>query len=416
MKHSLRVLLIGRHFWPHGSIDSAGFLFHLACGLHRQGVHVEVLSPRYASSWPEQFTIREIPVHRPAAAPRSDWSMGRYVRHVTTWLRENAKSFDVLLVDAIREESTAAIEASRSLGCPTIVRCAGWGNHSDPQWWRTTRSARKCGVVGRMADAVIVKSAACQRELLVDGYAATRLERINNGFAAGPLRTVESRHAAQSALATIHGDLVTHPETPVVLCASRMTRDGGVNLLVRAARHLIDRYPDLRLWFLGDGPYRDWIYEYLRGEGVRSSIAMPGSFCDVQDVFAAADLFVQPDDDGLDFFLPSAVSAELPIVTVNNESTRAVIAGGAGPESSLAEQTSSLVQWCSGATSKLIRTGIMAVLEDLPARRSNASQLRRLLVRRHPQSETVQAYVELMQRVARQKSPKKSDSSIEAAS
>ena len=26
VKHRLRVLLIGRHFWPHGSIDSAGFL------------------------------------------------------------------------------------------------------------------------------------------------------------------------------------------------------------------------------------------------------------------------------------------------------------------------------------------------------------------------------------------------------
>ena len=75
-------------------------------------------------------------VHRPAAAPRSDWSMGRYMRHLSTWLRENAESFDVMLVDAIREESMAAIEASRitrlrndsafqSAGDTTVIRCGG---------------------------------------------------------------------------------------------------------------------------------------------------------------------------------------------------------------------------------------------------------------------------------------------------
>ncbi len=139
-------------------------------------------------------------------------------------------------------------------------------------------------------------------------------------------------------------------DSPVVICTSRMTRESGVNLLVKAARHLIARYPDLRLWFIGDGPHRDWIYETMRGDGVRASIAMPGSFCDVDDLFAAADVFLQTDDDGLDFFLPNAISAELPIVALDTESTRTVISGGSVDAAEPHDWLKTIrIRWSSGA-------------------------------------------------------------------
>lgn len=419
MNRRLRVLLIGRHFWPHGSMDTAGFLVQTACALHRHGVHVEVVTPRYTSSCPEEFMFREIAVHRPAAAPRSDWSMGRYIRHLSNWLRQQADSFDVMLVDSIRDESVAAIEASRSSGCVTILRSSRWGIHRDPVWWQTSRLARRCGATGKMADAVIAKSAACQRALLADGYAANRIQRIDHGFAAGPTRSAESRRLARKVLCLVNSDLATHGDSPVVICTARMTRESGVNLLVKAARHLIARYPDLRLWFIGDGPHRDWMYETMRGDGVRASIAMPGSFCDVDDLFAAADVFLQTDDDGLDYFLPQAISAELPIVTLDTESTRAVIsAGSVDPaETRLAENDpNSLVEWCPAATSKYIRLGLLRVLDDLPGYQAKASQLRRLLVRTRPQSQTIGAYVDLMEQLTRSKSQHRRGSSVEAMS
>ncbi len=94
MSRPLRVLLIGRRFWPHGSIDSAAHLFQLAAALHRRGVAVEVLTPRYSSTWPVEFKIREIPVHRPVMAPKRDWSIGRYTRSLTAWLRQHVTSYD----------------------------------------------------------------------------------------------------------------------------------------------------------------------------------------------------------------------------------------------------------------------------------------------------------------------------------
>ena len=160
--------------------------------------------------------------------------MGRYVRHLSSWLRQRAASFDVMLVDAIRDESVAAIEATRSTRCATMLRTSRWGNHHDSEWWRTGRLARRCGTTGKLADAVIAKSAACERGLLADGYEPKRIHRTDHGFAPGPTRSAETRRQARKALCLVNSDLATQADSPVVICTARMTQESGVNLLVKA--------------------------------------------------------------------------------------------------------------------------------------------------------------------------------------
>ncbi len=413
MKCRLRVLLVGRHFWPHGSIDSAALLYQLAVGLHRSGVHVEVMSPRYASSWPEELVLREIPVHRPAAAPRSDWSMGRYVRHLTHWLRDHIGGFDVVLVDSIREEAIAAVDAARGTSCKTIVRYGGWGPHSDAIWWQRSRAAKRCAAFGKMADAAVCSTAAGHRALLTEGYIPSRIHRIGGGFAADAARSSASKQAARQALASINSDLSADDGTIVIAAIGPMTRDGGIHLIAQSARLLIQRYPKLRLWLIGDGPYRDSIHELLRGDGVRKSVAMPGSFGEVEDVLAAADVYLQADEVGLDYFLPAAISAELPVVAIDNESTRSIVTGANSQDSASIEAVS-LVNWYSVGTSKALRTAVRQVLDQLPERRDRAAALRRLMLRTVPQSESVASYVTLMKQLAGQ--PADCDSSAEAVS
>jgi glycosyltransferase involved in cell wall biosynthesis len=408
VKRSPRVLLIGRRFWPHGSSDSACFLTELACAIRRGGMHVEVLTPRYASSWPEELVVREIPIHRPAAAPRSDWSIGRYLRHLTSWLQQHAQSFDALLVDAIREEAIAVTEVGKQLGIPVVLRCGGWGDNSDPKWWKTGRSAKRSSNVAKNADAIVAKSGINQRELIAEGFIPEKVHRINQGFPAFPPRTALTRQAARATLGNVNTDLITSEQTPVLLCTSSMTRGGGVNLLVNAAPHLIKRYPDLRLWFIGDGPYRDWIYESLRGHGIRASIAMPGTFSDFADLCQAADLFLQPDDEGLDFFLPTAVSAELPLVCLRTPSSESLLCQAAADHASIIAasrddsqpETTELVQWIDAATAKQTRLAVLRVLDDMEQARHRAAELRRHLLCSRPQTESVQSYMSLLQSLA----------------
>jgi len=416
VKRSLRVLLIGRKFWPHGSSDSACFLTELACAFRRGGMHVEVLTPRYASSWPEELVVREIPVHRPAAAPRSEWSIGRYLKHVTSWLQQHAQGFDAFLVDAIREEAIAVTQVAKQLGIPVILRCGGWGDNSDLKWWSSSRAAKRTSTIARNADAIVTKSGLNQRELIAEGFPRERVHRINHGFPAFPPRTESTRQAARKALGTVNTDLITSEETPVLLCTSPMTRNGGINLLVKAAPHLINRYPDLRLWFIGDGPYRDWIYENLKANGIRASIAMPGSFSDFSELCQAADLFVQPDDDGLDYFLPTAVSAELPLVCLRTPSTDALLGGPQGSqgrhraehENPDSRNKADLISWLEAATAKQIRLAVVRVLDDMEQARQHAAELRRNLLCSSPQTESVQSYMSLLETLAQQRPPNSS--------
>lgn len=390
----IRVLLVGRHFWPHGSHDSGGWLVQLALGLHRSGVAVEVVTPRYAASWPTKMTFREIPVHRPAAAARSDWSMGRYLRHLGQWLRERGGAYDVIYGDATRDEATAVVEAARAVGRPSVLRVAGWGECGDAAWWPSSRAARRVVGFARMADRTVVGSASTQRHLLSQGFEASRLVRIERGFSPGAPRSATSRAAARKSVATANGDLAASTDTPVILCAGRMTSEAGMNRVAEAAPALVRRFPDLRVWFLGDGPHRESLYTYLRGEGVRASISMPGSFADLQDVLDAADLFVQPGHDGLDSFVPAAVSAELPLVIRDDMAVREAIRVPAGAA------IEPLVGWYQGDSAKALRVAIRHAVERLPERRRDAAELRRSLVRAHPLRETIDAYRRLFEELA----------------
>ena len=422
--------MIGRHYWPHGSIDSAGVLIQTACALHRRGVHVEVLAPRFASSWPERITVREITVHRVAAAPRSDWLMGRYVRGLTAWLHHHGESFDVFYVDSIREEALAAIEVAKHLGIKVVLRCRGWGQFSDVAWWETGRSARRCAVAARSADAIIANSAVCERALLINGIDPGRIERVLQGFAAMPAWSAERRRQARLSLASANSDLHADPGALVVLCNAPMIRDGGVRLLVHAAHPLVSRYPNLRLWFIGDGPYRDSMYQQLRSDGVRASIAMPGSFCDSEDLFAAADVYLQSDEDGLEYFLPLAIASHLPVVAVDNASIRSLLDSGSpqtftlqhgdswreDPSAPTTNQPSSLIQWCESSTAKGVRMGLSNVLDDLLTSRKRAGQLRRILLRSRPHSETTEGYLGVIGRLVEQTPPTQRNHETEAVS
>ncbi|WP_372716246.1 glycosyltransferase [Novipirellula sp.] len=427
---SLRVLLVGRHFWPHASFDAAGFLAQLATDLYRSGVHVEVVTPRYAASWPEHFHFREIPVHRPAAAPRSDWSMGRYVRHLTTWLKDHSESFDLILADSIREESQAVVEAASAAGIASVLVSAGWGDESDPAWWQSSRSARRCAATAKEADAIIVKNAAAERLMIAQGFPPSLLHRIEIGFTSSVNNLEDNRSAARNRLAAVNSDLTTLPESEVVLCTGRMQKTGAMQWLASTARPLIANRPDLRFWFVGDGPERQSLYDFLRADGVRNSIAMPGSFVDTTDLMIAADVFVHGDRQGLDFALPSAVSAAIPIVAAEVAELRSLLTPNGKPIKRIASAATSVkpddpqdeaVAWFTPGKSKSLRIAIRRTLDEMPQAKQRALQLRRDLVRSRPQTKAIEAYINVMTRVVQEKANGKSriatdSNSIETAS
>ena len=420
-----RVLLIGRRFWPHGSEDSAAYLIGLATELSRRGLCVDVLTPQYAPSWPVRVDFRGITVHRPVSAPRfdgmiaRDWSVNRYVRLLMNWIREHGRAYDVLLIDRAQEEALAAIDAAKQVGCATIIRVGGWQQDSDLRWWESSRSAGRCMAMARRADAIVAKSSADQRALIAAAFDGGRLTLIDDGFDSGIKRSKQEKIELRRALASINGDLAAPADMPVSLCCAPMNSRSGLRMFVESARVMISRFPQLHFWFIGDGPDRDWIHDYLRGEGVRDSVAMPGSFSEMRDLFLASDVYVQCGAFGLDSFLRQAVSAELPVVSVDDESTRSILT--ASPHAGSHRGATDLVAWFQAGKIKSLRVAMRSVLDDYPASLQRAQTLRRIVCRDRPHHRAVDQYAALIHRLAsrgtdRIRVPGDNSRSIETAS
>ena len=421
--------MVGRRFWPHGGWDSACSLLHESVSLRRRGVHVDVLTPKYESSWPDQTVIREVPVYRCCVAPRRDWSIGKYMRAMTGWMVERAASYDLIYVDSAREELSSAMEASEKTGTPVVARCRSGGVSADTHWWDTSRHGKRCMLVARRARGILVNDAETRRDLVIRDFHPSKVHRIPSGFRQLTKVTADERWRIRKELANANADLVTEPDTPVLLCHAGMNFSSGVEHLVGISRLLLLRFPNLRIWLVGDGPARDTIYTNLRAEGVRASVAIPGSFSDPMDVFRASNVYFQAGDEGLGFFLPLAISLHLPVVAVdqlplrrmlqaeeepgkttenrlsptepvvslNRDAETNIVPRGLKTQDLVTDRfdcASDLLTWCDPARPKTIKDGIISVLKDLPSATRRAELLSTLMLRRRSEHRLMDAFAD----------------------
>lgn len=334
--------------------------------------------------------------------------MGKYMRGMTNWLQENLHGYDVIYVDAAREELLAAVETAQGSGTVVLGRCRGGGQSSDIQWWESSRNGKRCITAAKKAQGLVVEDAETQKELLIHGIETPLFFRIPQGVYQLPITSHQERWVIRKQLARANTDLATEADTPVLLCHAEMSSSSGLELLVGVSRLLLLRYPNLRIWLVGDGPNRDSVYNWLRAEGVRASVAIPGSFSDPSDVFRAANLYFQAGDEGLQFFLPLAISLQMPIISIDHPSIRRIfsfdgqesaVASGVPPSSG--QHALDLVTWCDPSRPKTIKEGIISVLEDLPQAMSRAETLRDSMLRHRPESKTLDAQIDAIHRVSR---------------
>ncbi|WP_158222605.1 glycosyltransferase [Rhodopirellula sp. MGV] len=399
----LRVLLIGRHFWPLGSFDDAGHLIDLATRLHQLGHHVEVVTPRQANTWSEQFQFREFAIHRPLRIFRSGWtsrgdrSVGKYIKSLRDWVCENHASADLIYCDGATEECVAAVESARKLNLPVVVRVAGFGAASDLTSSDSRRNVRRCISAARDADAVVVNSASVHRRMLSEGYNDAKFCRIPIGIGRVPDSSLHDKAELRTALAKINGDLHVFDTMSVVLSVERMCQDSGLMKLVQSARILSERIPGLQYWMIGDGPKRDSIFSHLKGEGLRQAMAMPGSFGIIGDLFQAADLLVHAGDDGYQSHLPQAVAHAIPLVIANTEVAREFFAvSTAEVQQEIADgRFESGIRWFEPQRPRTLRIAIESILSDIPAAQRQSKELFKRMHSLRDENESLQAYVRL---------------------
>ena len=125
--------------------------------------------------------------------------------------------------------------------------------------------------------------------------------------------------------------LTVAEDAPVVVCVGRLRKGRGLPRLIEAWLPVSRQWSGARLWLIGDGPFREQLYAYLGDLDLRLSVFMPGSFDDMSDALAAANLLVEPSAESASPRpLLEAIALGLPVVGCNLETLQQTPALEAG--------------------------------------------------------------------------------------
>lgn len=322
----LRLAILAPRFWPLVG-DAEWHALRLAEELLEQGHKVRVVSAQWRRAWPAEMCVGPVPLVRLRGSLKSGWSTLRWMYGVSRWLREQANSLDAVLVSGLRNEAYAALRALRESRVPVVLESLP----GDLAWQRTatfgSRIARRC----LRAAAYVAPNHAIADQLAAAGYARQRITVIPRGVALPPPRSPVQRDAARESLASVNSDLVTTDGTFVGLAIGRLDAEHCFGDLVRAWRIVTANRPDVRLWIVGDGPQREPLFRQICDLDLRHRVLLPGTFDFLDDLLAAADLFVQPAAcDVAPLALLSALAAGLPVVAADSPAAKDTIDPGRG--------------------------------------------------------------------------------------
>ncbi len=172
----------------------------------------------------------------------------------------------------------------------------------------------------------------------------------------------------------------------VVLTCSTMTEASGIRTLAQAIPKLVNLWPDLRFWIIGDGPLREELHRYFKHQSVRQSVSMPGTFVDLSDLMMASDVYLQASaNEGLDDFVPQAIASTLPVVLPIASDSHHDIA-----------EYDDCVGWFTNQDIDSLYRALHQVLTQLTPAMQVAERLRRGLLQRRPYTDTIHRFTTLM--------------------
>jgi glycosyltransferase involved in cell wall biosynthesis len=319
--------MITRRFWP---LVGGGemVMANLACEFKKLGAQPTILTAQWDTTWPLQIEHREIPVQRLLNPAQRGWGTYTYMDALSRWLRHNASQYDAVLVSMLKHSAYSALGACKKTDHPVMLRIEGGGETGDCAWHKSARFGKRIRRRCQQAAAIVTPSQATYDEALGAGFKSDTLHHIPNGVAVS-IDSVVGKTTIRQRLREINHDLSGDPDTKIALFTGRLTHNKGLFELVSAWQSVAERIPNSQLWLVGEGPDRDRLSEKIRDLDLVGRVVMPGTFDDVEDFLAAADVFTLPSyTEGLSLSLLEAMAHRLPVIASDIVGNRQLIVDG----------------------------------------------------------------------------------------
>ena len=152
------------------------------------------------------------------------------------------------------------------------------------------------------------------RDSLIQQYRfpARKMLTIHNGIS--PREFAPSRTdgiAIRTKLQIRSGDFV-------LVCTARLSIEKGIDILLSAMSHIIQKDPSCKCIIIGEGPLKEKLSEQVKSLGLTRHVFMEGFQADVRPYLCAADAFVLTSHiEGLAFSVLEAMACKLPCIVTN---------------------------------------------------------------------------------------------------
>ncbi len=310
-----KLAIVTRRFWPFaGTTEMASA--DLAGAIKQAGHDIELFTIRWEKTWPAYFQFQEFPVHRINRPISGPWGSFRYLRALSRQLVELQP--DGIIAFGLGDEAWT-ISKKFAKAIPIVIRLDNHefgGQHS-----QLSLTARQITSLNTATRVIVESDWTAERLTAHPSVNTDSIRVVANGIRIDPVhrRSLAQHGSSRVAISDAHPILMIEPAQPLVVCGSPLNGDPGMLDLIDAWPRVIARFPNARLWILGDGKKGREVWERLLDNHIVNSVIMPGSFDDLTNVFQAADVYVHPlrSNESCSFLTRALVNGVCSVVTAN---------------------------------------------------------------------------------------------------